>query len=56
VRVTRPISTILSRKNSPGSSSTSLEAILAAAEVEACAALAQQALDRWVMAGESGQK
>ena len=35
---------------------TSLEAILAAAEVEACAALAQQALDRWVMAGESGQK
>lgn len=34
----------------------SLEAILAAAQVEACATLAQQALDRWVTARESGQK
>lgn len=34
----------------------SLEAILAAAEVDACKMVAQQALERWVRTGESGQK
>lgn len=33
-----------------------LEGILEAAELETCAALAQQALDRWVTERESGQK
>lgn len=33
-----------------------LEGILAAGQVDACSGFAQQALDRWVAANESGQK